>query len=1707
MKAKKSVWIFAITILLFSSLASAISVSEVKTDAIGVNWTIISWKTDAAADSKVSYGKTKELGEKSEDKELVTEHKILLKKLTPETNYFFKAESSDKEGNKAGDDNNGNMHEFTTKKEDKEAPGIDVGDSFPESGKYFKTEIDVTGKTEPMTTIEIRVNGKLSRKDLVEFGDINFEAVRLDGGSAVNVVEIKAIDAAGLENTITETIELDLIAPEITVENIPELVNMTSVSLKGSASESVNAAVSISLNEQEPTKVLEKDLGGEFDEKIELNKGDGDYKILIEFTDTGGNKLTKEFKTTLDKTPPRFLSPSSLQEFSPTYVREVEIKGKVSEKAKLIVERKLADDKTYKTVKELETDDEGNFKFRVDLEREIGLGKEAVPTRPLPGAIQTGAELKKESRNDFRITAIDKVENKAKLEGSITYNAGCSIGGDWSIEISNIRPSSVPSEFVLRGIAGFGFDVQLTWTGAGKNPRLDKKIEIKPQDLSPADKENFNEKFFPNTGLVTVTPQVGLQGDRIKYHAFVNFGRPYRTDEDLRNATHAPLLGAPLQTEIRVPFVIEVSYRYDSPYAIPGGVTTLGGQTKQTVPWTQLQCGEARISIEHRIPEDKIPERFLNLTTSALDQLIESIDKVLGPIQTARTYTLYGCAASAGAYFINLFSQKFSCFQAGPKAIFDAGFAYETNYLNPALGCTEDKRVSDPQKCQQCVASIQTLLATEQAFQFVCDRIFCPAGKTIEYHARTFPRKDVVTGAGKSQCSAEIIGEIYTTTNLNDLRQKINYPGQFDIPGFTSDKVAACKKEYDRYYDSTCLLMDEWKAQTEPVPIPIAALNAAAGFCSPEQPDRITHVGGGDAQYLVAGEDVWVGTKEKNILEVTEETKLNEEDAYTKYFELEEGKKVFNTEGATRIRQGKDKKWYTVNEDGSLGEVYSGKEPPKLVQSKRKFTKQNFIIDPASSLINSVRCGCITGVESYLSLWRDTANVINQCFKTILITKQATAGVCKQVITQYACDLIIDGLSCFANKFYSEGAGTEVEAGSSVSKNMFKAFSGSVHDVRKSVSNRYGTTNLYRAFFVENNLLNAACYYAFTGNWPVDIDALVAESVRKVRETEAMVSLADRRFIDYNTDGFAAYVYHTGALLFAGPQTQYRLELVCSNDLSCEPSGALTGGGVTQTAGGQTRPATACDCWRQQGGQELAYPLPFGTGSAAAGAIVGSGPEGDIYMGPLYLPYRFDKVRLTYTFRDNKNVVQTKTAVRNIRTTGGEPPAECVFDVTLLQFKCTFEIGIHGQAAIQKVDAKDVYYLGEEISFDIDVNVKDPIEPEIPGAISAPKKKYAAIAFSDPSSDPNIPGSQLSGLPSTQSPVPIDSIGTIIGSSDKPEYAYDQYGNVQLDPQGNPIQLKLTTYNIKYPKGIIATQQMFGIPRGSEIYSDPRSPAFSSGGYMQPVLSPDSFCIQFLDKTTYKFGEYIAIQGQRPECAKTGKVKSEETAKLKYLEDKGYLDYELSSGGKIFVLVEPDKINPGDIINVKIGGVTTLIQDKTVQAQVKIFGSNLDGSPKIDAPLAVSDIKTFRMVNQIKTDAVKTEPKPKVEEVKKDVRITIEGNNVFRINEKTAIGVTVRTNHEKSVKVKVVENGQEKEKDAKLAVYKISYKIIGKYDKSEVVPDEELFKAGGREERTAEVTRYIEKIIDKAGEYLILITIETNDGKQYGELKPLVVSQ
>ncbi len=351
--------------------------------------------------------------------------------------------------------------------------------------------------------------------------------------------------------------------------------------------------------------------------------------------------------------------------------------------------------------------------------------------------------------------------------------------------------------------------------------------------------------------------------------------------------------------------------------------------------------------------------------------------------------------------------------------------------------------------------------------------------------------------------------------------------------------------------------------------------------------------------------------------------------------------------------------------------------PEQIVRDACSGFTDQYIINPPDSIFRSVQSVCLSGIYSYLKMYKKILGLINNCFQTILITGDGSSGVCQATLSYYVCDVIYHMFSCF--KGYS-GFGTATERGTI---GFFKGIVGSGAEVQQAIQNRYSDTNLFNVMFVDKKLLHSACMGFFGADTDIDIMSMAEQVIEMPVRSTVVIMPANRRFIGYNPiNGITNHVYHVGLMIVSGSDNmRYEVDLVCSTDNSCDSRYFENG---------------LCDC--AYGGEEITKDI--------TNAFGGNGrlDQGEILNEEAFIPIsydtydakvRYDKVRIEYDYLlADQRQIQKEVVERELSQIGGEPFVHCLFDILSGTYRCSIFEELTTACII---DGPDIYFNNEKI--------------------------------------------------------------------------------------------------------------------------------------------------------------------------------------------------------------------------------------------------------------------------------------------------------------------------------------------------------------------------------------------------------------------------
>lgn len=1060
---------------------------------------------------------------------------------------------------------------------------------------------------------------------------------------------------------------------------------------------------------------VETDVSGSFTMNIPLLEGSNEIKVA--FTDKAGNTVERQNTTLYDAHAPQIID-HNLNLLSPSYTRDVIVRGKVSEPATVCVYINDESLTTTPTCGDTGVDD--TFAIRVKLSRKV---KGTVDTGRQQQPIQVGAVLSAADAwvNNIRLIAVDRADRKSQVIGpvEVMYTL-CGFGSWWRIEIGQVTPNTLPPRLMIENLAQIGIPVSVQWSGGPPNGTI-RNIAVHKRALSLDEQKDWDSDW------VTLASQFNRKRTRGYITAGLNPTRTFPADWTMlqkENNLSDHRYGDPTVTPcltpgfgcVRIPLQIEIDFETPT--------------INQTL--TQRQCIDISLAIDRRVPSDQIPEGFLNASVEVLTTVIELIDDILEPVREIMEIVFYVCIATWIINFVLSIQTSLAC-ETGADigTIFGAaGFkkkVAQTGQCKKVYGEEQDKLTA----CESCQDALQSEKDFLTYMQWVCDRTFCPSAPTFQKYIKDNQQKGEkpkieTIGEGENAVKLDTRSDCADVTDTNyDALKKMSDEAKENAEEAAklhpSDEKF-CANEYLYRWDTACVLMNELEesvclaaqnsGKEKPAGCSGPVWNAVAGFCEPDgtpTPDIVRSrrqykdfKTNKDRDYCVDG-NKFRGNEEKNIYYTILPKGTTEADRAKGQHEIWRGYISTKTtislkeQAGERTKRGDDvainSKNVFIKVEDVTDEFFQPKEeedtgtastkPPSEITVTPKF-KQDFercaeadgteaqrvfeeiqnkigltaktnVVEPTSGLLRSVQCVCLPAFTSYLSHYKNTLGAIRTCFQTILVTGDGSPGVCEAVLSIYVCDFIFELLSCFSETYGPSGH-QRADAGIG---SLIGALTGAGESVSNDVQGRYGEGAMFQAMFSERKLINSICLFAFTGTWDYDVSGMLSQDITIPISSQGFLYPCTRRFISFNPisnpKGISLQNYHFGVGLVAGADVTYNLRMFADTTPTCrERDGFIDGW---------------CD-GRKTG--ERSYAVPVGDGTLTAGEILDA--EGDVFLN-VQDSVRYNRAVLEWSYKDADGKPKTDSVSCTIGRVGGSPPAFCAFDFGYGMFLCSLDLG------------------------------------------------------------------------------------------------------------------------------------------------------------------------------------------------------------------------------------------------------------------------------------------------------------------------------------------------------------------------------------------------------------------------------------------------
>lgn len=1133
----------------------------------------------------------------------------------------------------------------------------DLNVSIPQyTGSY---EMDISGSAPINSTVKVYVNDVFSRSVDTSNGNFKFYSVRLTGRDE-NKITLVSFERGSENDNYTRDfiVKYDIDLPQLRILNWSNVSKNKVLELEGQVTENSTITVLADVNGNY-SENMTIEVNSTFNIKLNLNEGLNNVRFIV--TDKALNSVDYDYTVLLDTAPPKLELDYEISKYSPSYSKEITLSGNVSEKCTVYA---IVNGQTYS----VQSDDNNRFSIEIELEKRIEYSDESTEGTGIETGIEGEANFGGPYPNRIKVYATDLVgQNSTPVkEGTVDYKL-CGEGGDWSVQIDNPVPQTILPNMVSEGMGMFSFHVNLEYRGSTKGVIKSKPLIRKFTDISAVDKRTDLD-----VDMISRVETTFGKKDFTKGYAIVWLKAK-------------PMAELENKSSMKFPLMIEI------PYA-PEEYGKIGNAVREK------QCITITLDIDREALAKNLPKGFLKSTINFLNSTVNTLDKVINPLKDAEKYLFYTCMAASGYRIVEKTSEVQACVK------------YASNkFIPPVLDPSDPKCDQD---CKACLEAKKKTIEARDIMTWSCDRLACPSIPSVsEYSMQNQYKKGLYYAPKQDKFSTTsfCIGENVNSQLCEDEYNSEWRPACLGVSNpfkmsteSEEDKVASLQNSVSSFIDFSSKMCN-YKEKTDKLKVTTAEVEGQKISFSVEQ-GKVNLLGSPEYTYVKEGTLVSrvVDDKTENVgqeindvtdnyqfyvqyKEVQQKRQKSEEetkwmaDNKNRYNDINSGKYTFQTKDGKTV-------------ESSYGAVFDSLRAQNVLGNE----KEKYVLDPTSGLLRSAQCGCVPAMVGYLNDWRTMLDLTNKCLNTVMMTGETRSGFCRAVLTMYVCDLVYDSIRCIGSYYTDKGSGTDVAHSGNMG--FLSALGTASGDIKSSIDSRYGGTQLYKTMFIDRKLINSACLAAFGADWDAELEGMLSQSLDKIpRESEVFVYPATRRFMGYNpTKGLTNFMYHIGVGIVAGADINYKIELVCSNDNSCDVKDGFVN--------------NECDCMRR--GEPVKKTVA--QGRLSNGDTFWE-PEGDLYKLEKESPVRFDTVVVSYMYKDNNGQETTKTVPVKISPINvNEVPLSCNFDIATLEFRCEFDMDEEGYAKFTENPLiKRTFETGQTLTFDVNLEKMSPgFDPE-----------------------------------------------------------------------------------------------------------------------------------------------------------------------------------------------------------------------------------------------------------------------------------------------------------------------------------------------------------------------------------------------------------
>ncbi len=1248
--------------------AFAFSISDIQITA-NDEFANIKYNTDQEADTLINYGTDKT----DPDKQVsyagqVKNHSVTLTELEKSTEYFFELQSSN--GTDTIVDNNSDeFYSFTTLAEDTTPPFIKA--DIPESIKTPRLNIE--GTTEPFSRVNIYEDGmRIRTSDPNKEGTFRLMNIELTS-EETNIFRLEAVDHAGNTNSTEINVQVDLIAPEIEITQLPPVSAEPSVPIKGTVSE--ESIIQIKVD----GVIKESTAGTEFEATLGIEEGTHTVEVIA--VDSAGNRKTASRTVFVDTQPIRIedIRPERGAFFYEGNT-ETDIEGQTKPNAQVeIYFGEVEGEPDIVTT----ADSGGYFKFKeVELEgfefeapeadsEDTGFGTGPQEVEEQAEIPPEAAGAKPDTRTAVVYIVVKDAVGRTKQE-RITYPIGtCYSGGmNWNIQslVDYQSPTLLSPERLEQGTELISFVINLSYQGYGEQPVIERVIfekACRSKLLEEDIRYNLSCKVMPTKA--TIRPNEDKTLWYVRFNLKKMEGLTDFSDDMLEDLTN----------EMRFPLKVKVEYTHE-----------VDGKEITDLP-LQVSCMDFAYALDtSRIdPRDVLPDWLLVDGVEAINETLEQLDQIIPQVEQVLKYSAIACLGSFAFRTGALIVRRLSC---GAEILSDKASGEEGD-----TKCTRSLQY-DPNNiegfekaCPSCDNMWKMEERANKAFRWACDRVLChssPAKWTAD------PKKsagEIGEALKKAQtCAAE--EDMEKTMILHRGNKEIRHEG----------------KQYKGYYyyekhEYVAVSREGNKVTLEKV---YGGIEAPSSITADYVDSNTVSISKEELQEI--REETDIPTKEELVGDTCEGIEdsvtvkdLGKEHEYkvVKVDERESGEESYKKEYNYRLEK--------------LGTVcYNENRYWEERDMSACFGQDNFIFKDAPMLTPSqhtsaVQCLCISGIRNRLKLLQSILEGFLGCLNQIKTTGKANAGICKEMFTQYLCVLIfrlIKSLQDGCMPLFGEELDLGAGVGGYTSLGADSVWGG-VTESADDLRGEYENAALDNYLGVSEGVLaRKICLGALTGDWGMDLEGLMDVAYSTAFNTHVSAWPADREYLTWNPDtSQSTYEYRVAYNILAGCDIDsYTVHLAC---VGADEQGKS---GVDCSKVGDKDNLQGCDCL-VSGHAEKTFPLDSGR-NVGAGDVV----DKSMHKSVEGLT-RYDHVKVRLNIHDQTTREQCLPEGHEdgifyfpIKDATVQDILACWFDQTTGEFKCDHGELLwnkRGSAFFGEVECNGKpcngqnYYIGESI--------------------------------------------------------------------------------------------------------------------------------------------------------------------------------------------------------------------------------------------------------------------------------------------------------------------------------------------------------------------------------------------------------------------------